>query len=202
MGSAALCLAWLASLAPLLLERAGWLVLAEADPQSAPRLVLCALPWIALAGAPRARLGPIDLRGWWGACMACLPVLALALALDIANGGSQPRVVRLALWCLAFIALSALAADLARAGRSASRLHASLWIAGVLGLPLLQVAFSFGARSGDASAPTWLQLAAQCSPLQWALATLERSPPPHAALLLLIALCAVAALGARRSAQA
>ncbi len=194
MGPAALVLAWLASLAPLILEREGALDLSDSGAGAAPRLALCTLAWIAVAGLPRATLGPRDLRAWWGGLMACVPVLALALALDVERGSSWPRCAKAIAWALAFIALSALAAELARARLVSSRVHAALWIALVPGLPLLQAALSFGSHSADSLAPEWSRSAAQCSPLHWALAAVDGSPSPYGPGILLIGLCLAAAL--------
>ncbi len=197
MGPAALVLAWLASLAPLILERAGVLDLSDSGLEATPRLALCALAWIALAGLPRATIGARDLCAWWGSLMACVPVLALALALDLERGSAWPRCASAIAWALAFIALSALAAELSRSRRASSRLHATLWMALVLGLPLLHAALSFGARSGDSLAPAWSKSAAQCSPLHWALAAVDGSPSPFGPGILLISLCLAAALTTR-----
>lgn len=197
MGPAALVLAWLVSLAPLMLEREGVLDLSGSSAQATPRLALCALAWIAVAGLPRATVGARDLRAWWGSFMACVPVLALALALDVERGSPWPRSASAIAWALGFIALSALAAEMARPRRVSSQLHAALWIALVPGLPLLQAALSFGARSGDSLAPAWSRSAAQSSPLYWALAAVDGSPSPFGPVILLIALCLAAAFTSR-----
>src|SRR5262245_2159935 len=110
MRPAAAVLAWLASLAPLLLERAGFLDFGAAGQDSTPRLGVCALVSIAVAGAPRARTGTFDAAAWWTSTLVCLPVLAAALALDQASGAALASSTWSAISALAFVALGALAA--------------------------------------------------------------------------------------------
>ncbi len=200
MGSAALALAWIASLAPLLLERGGALVLGG-DSTSAPRSALCGLIWIALAGMPRVHIGPADLRKWSTGVLGAAPVLALALGLDISAGASRPRAVVVAGQVLLFVALSALAADLGMRSLRSRRIHAAVWFVGALGLALLDLAMSWGPRTAVPSEQGWISGAAQFSPLHWALGAVDGSPAPFAAFAFLIALCALSWLTGKERVQ-
>jgi len=127
--------------------------------------------------------------------MACIPVLVLALALDLEAGAPIERGWRSLLVAFALIALSALAADLARARPKARRTHAALWILGCAGLPLFAALLRFGPRLAS-PVPAWGERLASASPLEWAWASVEGAPSPWAALaamLLLAALCAALA---------
>lgn len=215
MHSAALALVWLASLVPLLLERSGALDLDAGAPGAAPRVGLCALVWLALGGAPRARiLGDstaanagarnFDAPGWWASAMAALPVLALAALLDggVARPASAALDPALLAWKSAAIAallvtLALLASDLARTTRRAHALHAVLWFAFVLGLPLFLAATRYGARVEPGPAPGALEGLASASPLAWALALARGPAASFPALLSLLGLCALTALAAR-----
>ncbi len=200
MGPAALVLAWLLSIAPLVLERAGVLDLSAGKSDASVRLGAGALVWIALAGMPRASVGASDSRAWWGSCMAFLPVLTLATVLDLANGLAFHLKAVNAVLALLFVALSALAADLARRRLRSQRVHAALWFACILGAPLFAAAFSWGARPAASQPPAWASIAANFSPLQWAFGSMSASQLPFAApaaFATLVAMCAIASLTSR-----
>lgn len=193
MGPAALVVAWCASLAPLLLERAGVLDFAPSGADATPRLGLCALAWIALAGMPRPSAAALDLRAWWGTAMASLPVLATAGALDVRSGASLPRVVQVGLWALLFVALTNLAAELARRRTRVRLAHATFTLGVFLGVPMFVAAFGFGARASDLRAPAFAQCVADASPWLWSLRCADAATAPYAAALAVVVLCALTA---------
>ncbi|HUR28135.1 MAG TPA: hypothetical protein VM509_08105 [Planctomycetota bacterium] len=185
--------AWCASLAPLLLERAGVLDFALAGPAAAPRLGLCALAWIALAGLPCAGSAPREPHSWWGSAMASLPVLATASALDVESGAALAHAIRTAIWALAFVALTGLAAELAHRRATSRGVHAAVWLAVFLGAPMFAAAFHFGARASAFPFPTFVRSLANSSPLQWSLHASTGAASPYTAFAALVVLCALAA---------
>ena len=130
--------------------------------------------------------------------MVSLPVLVLALALDLEAGVEIEPGLRCLLAALGMIWLSALAADLAKARPSARRAHAALWILGCLGLPLLAATLRWGPRVAG-PIPPWSEHVARASPLDWAWSSVEGGPSPWAALAAMIALCALCAGLARET---
>jgi hypothetical protein len=200
MHIAALALTWLASLAPLLLERFGVLEFAAGPGGAAPRLGLCALVWLALAGAPRWREIPFDGRHWWGGALAAVPVLCLACLLDGAGSPAGKAPWAAGSFAAVAVALSALASDLAAGRTPARRVHGALWLATSLGLPLLWVAFHWGTRVAPAATPAFLDFLCSCSPLRWAFEVAREGASARSwigAAAFLSALCALAAAQTR-----
>jgi hypothetical protein len=146
LGVVALALAFVLSLAPValrLLADAGW------APEGVSLLGLALLPWIALAGLPRAAARAPAALG------LALPALALAWSMDTRGGAPAAE----GLWTLGFGALLILLLErAANAGaRGRRELHGGVWLALVPGLVLL------GAIAGGG----WLGAAADVSPLTW-----------------------------------
>jgi hypothetical protein len=184
------------SLAPLLLERSALLDLSALDGETAARTALCALPWLVAAGLPRHDRAPFCARSWWSGCMVCLPVLALAMALDLEAGAPAALAAKTSVVLLVMIGLSALAADIARSKPAARRVHAALWIGGCAGLPLLAASLRSGPQM-EKPLPEWLERLAGASPLDWAWHAAHATPAPWAALIAALALAGLSAALAR-----
>lgn len=119
-------------------------------------LGLVALPWLALAGAPRgAARAPRRGEGWLALSLAA-PALAVAARLDLARGASAPRAAAAALGAVLAAALLRLAA------RGGAVTFAPAWLLAVALPPVV-------ARLPDLAPPAWLAAAAAASPLELAL---------------------------------
>ncbi len=173
MGLLPTLIAWSLSAAPILLLSLGGALEEGAPSLAAVGLCACSLlPWVALVGLPRgsvarAEPGP---RGWLAGLTLGLPLVALALRLDLNEG----RALAASAWTVGGgLALAVLVGEAARspartsgAGAGARRVHAALWWGVIAGPPLLALALSSVAR-GRGGAATWpAELAAQ-SPLGW-----------------------------------
>jgi len=158
VGSAALVVAFLASIAPgaiAWLPGRGWSLTGSSW------LALALLPWIALAGLPRGRAGgagPIAIVG------LALPALATAAGFDLAAGLPAAGLARLAGWGLLLVAALALAAE--RGGT----LHAALWLLTVPASAFLLHALT---RVGTLASSDLLGRVLATSPLAWPLSALE-----------------------------
>lgn len=191
MAPAAWVVAWVAALAVLLLERSGQLDLMAWGVDCAPRTALCSLPWLVLAGLPRLGTRGFDARAWGAGCMVCLPVLVLAVALDLEAGVAWPRALQTLLPAWSLVGLSALAADVARARTLARHVHAVCWTLVCVLLPMLVESLQWGPRVAG-RVPGWIETLARTSPLDWAWASVQGAPAPWPALsatLGLLVLC-------------
>jgi hypothetical protein len=149
VGVPTLTVAFLLSVAPILLRLLpdpGW------APEDVSLLGLALLPWIALAGLPRA--GETAPRA--AAVGLALPALALGWAMDARGRGELGLD---GLWTLAAGVL--LIATLERACAGARRhLYGGVWLALVPGVALL----------GALGEGGWSELAGSLSPLTWSFA--------------------------------
>ena len=184
MGPGTLVLAFALSLAPVVLATVEGSTLGGGELSV---LALASLPWLALAGLPRAARGTpaVAVVG------AALPALALAGAIDWRAGLEPERLGLTLAWGLALIALFAFAAE-----RGRGALHGVLWIALVPGAAALTYALDAAA---DVAAPARLADVGELSPLIWALASAREGQAPFAALGAGLALVLVGGLRPSRS---
>jgi len=182
MRAAALWLAFLLALAPLLAEALGFYA-----PRGASRALCALLPWLALAGLPRAarREGSPELPA-----LLLLPVLAAACAADRRAPGAGAALLP-ALSGLGAVLLLGLAA--ARGGA----LYGACWTLAVPAPAALLAAFHLSATAGALGGARGLGGALGATPLAWAALRLGSAGPARAedlwplgvaALLLLVAL--------------
>ncbi len=154
MSSPGIVLAFGLSVLPLLLETASG---GSLEVRGASRLGIALLPWLALAGVPRA-----SEAGWHLGPLLALPPLALAASVD-ARGALGWSDLLPALG--AGVALIALLAFAAGRGRG---VYGVLWTVLVAGLPALGVAFGLSAAAGTPGPPPVLVWIALRTPLGWA----------------------------------
>ena len=118
-------------------------------------MTAAALPWLALGGIPRRAPGSVGLP-----LGLCLPVLALAAALDYQAGASPGT--------LAFEvgASTGLLLALGLASGGALPRGQVAWLLLVVALPLFSATLAWNDAPGGGI--PWLEAAARLSPLEWA----------------------------------
>ena len=168
--SPALACAWALSMVPAVLAwlpGRGWL------PPGPSALALAALPWVAMAGLPRAKRSSDAPRSPGRAPFALAMVLAplaLAAGIDLRAGIPAPALTALGLGCAALVFLLELSADRAAAlGRAASseraeRLRSWAWLA-LVAVPLFAASLRLGAPARALPRP--VELLAGSTPLGW-----------------------------------
>jgi hypothetical protein len=158
--SAIACLAWVLSVAPLFLLR----VPEAADALAVAPVQLVLLPWLALAGLPRAKVCD---KSAWRAHVALWIALSAAPTAAALSLGPSPGPALLASAAAATLLHVLLAAG-AWSVRSAAalRAHAVLWFGLVALAPILTATLSFSSPSAP-SPLWWIQAWASLSPLQW-----------------------------------
>lgn len=182
MGALALALAWVLSLLPLGLDA---LTDGELGVRGASRLGLTLLPWLALAGLPRAR----DVRvaaSWTAVPFLALPPVALGAALDLGARGAG----ELAWAALAGLALVVLLSWSARRGGAR---RAVAWLGLVVLPPVLCTAFALTTAGGTAPPLGALVWVTERTPLGWAWTGARPEstfPFPVGPLLVALLLCA------------
>ncbi len=161
----------------LVLALGGPLLLAGADGPVGPWLkplegvswtALALLPWLALAGWPRAA-GPAP--GWGAALVpwaASVPAFVLCARLDQAAGAPSASLALLLGHGLGLGFLLAAGAEAARRrGAAAARRHGRVWLLLMAAAPLLAVALDWAGRPGAGEPPAWVSGTASLSPLVW-----------------------------------
>ncbi len=162
MGARGLVVAWILSVLPLVL---GCLGAGSLRIEGASLLGLTLLPWVALAGIPRAsREGG---AGWLGVIALAVPPLALGAGLDLAGGGDRTGILLAGGGGIAILALLAAGADLARREPRARRVHAGLWFLLVPATAALLAALGWAAAPGEGSVPGLLAGVGRLDPLVW-----------------------------------
>jgi len=140
------------SVAPGALSRWGG---AELGFEGVPCLPLALLPWLAVAGWPRAGKDRLRALGVLG---LMLPALALALATDLEAALALRALVETAAWG------AILCAALAWSAERGGGLRSAAWFVLVPGCALLLAAWAFvGSASPRSGAASWLA----ASPLAW-----------------------------------
>lgn len=168
--------AWSLGAAPVLMVSLGGALEPGAPAWAGVGLAaLALLPWVALLGLPRGMGGRPSEREWIVGLAMGLPVLALALRLDLSEGADPGGTA----WTVGGgLALAVLMAEAARVQeRTARAVHAVLWWLLVAVPPCLALALSHVARGSDGAAAWPAELCAH-SPLGW-MAGRALSNAPH-----------------------
>lgn len=177
----ALILAGALSFAPFALAAASGGTLA---PRGASWLALALLPWLALAGLPRAPARPgfrASRAAWLLPVALALPPAALGWTADAAAAGAASRATTTALALLLVVGLWSAAAEAARPSGPARNAYGLAWLVLVPGTALLATGLGWASRTAPREgAPSWLGLVERVGPLVWGL---DRAGAPGASAL-------------------